>query len=122
LQASRFWAVIICTVCHARTTLGAKRYTVCTREFTEADELIDILGLGDATFEAPFDLRHVGVFNERDHRKIIVVDGRTAFIGGHCIVDTWLGDAKDEKHFADVSVRLRGPIVHSVQKLGRVDR
>ena len=63
----------------------------------------------------PFDWRHIGVFNERDHRKIVVVDGRTAFLGGHCIVDTWLGDAEDEKHFADVSVRLRGPIVHSVQ-------
>ena len=63
----------------------------------------------------PFDWRHIGVFNERDHRKIVVVDGRTAFLGGHCIVDSWLGCAEDGKNFADVSVRLRGPIVHSVQ-------
>ena len=27
----------------------------------------------------------------------------------------WLGNAEDKEHFADVSVRLRGPIVHSVQ-------
>jgi cardiolipin synthase len=39
----------------------------------------------------------------------------TAFLGGHCIVDTWLGNAEDGKKFADVSVRLRRPIVHSVQ-------
>ena len=63
----------------------------------------------------PFDWRHIGVFSERDHRKIVVVDGRTAFLGGHCIVDSWLGCAEDGKNFADVSVRLRGPIVHSVQ-------
>ena len=63
----------------------------------------------------PFDWRHIGVFNERDHRKIVVVDGRTAFVGGHCIVDSWLGCAEDGKNFADVSARLRGPIVHSVQ-------
>jgi len=53
--------------------------------------------------------------NERDHRKLVVIDGRVAFVGGHCIVDSWLGDAQDKDHFGDVSVRLRGPIVNSVQ-------
>jgi cardiolipin synthase len=37
------------------------------------------------------------------------------FVGGHCIVDAWLGDAQDSEHFADISVRLRGPIVNTVQ-------
>jgi cardiolipin synthase len=60
-------------------------------------------------------LLNVGVLNDRDHRKIVIVDGRIAFVGGHCIVDEWLGNAEDGKHFADVSVRLHGPIVHSVQ-------
>ena len=60
-------------------------------------------------------LRNIGVMNERDHRKLVVIDGRVAFVGGHCIVDTWLGDAEDNEHFGDVSVRLRGPIVHSIQ-------
>ena len=60
-------------------------------------------------------LRNIGVMNERDHRKLAVIDGRVAFVGGHCIVDTWLGDAQDKEHFGDVSVRLRGPIVNSVQ-------
>ena len=60
-------------------------------------------------------IRNIGVMNERDHRKLVVLDGRVALLGGHCIVDTWLGDAKDKKHFADVSVRIRGPIVNAVQ-------
>lgn len=59
--------------------------------------------------------RNIGVLNERDHRKLVVIDGREAFVGGHCIVDSWLGDAQDSEHFADLSVRLHGPIVHSVQ-------
>jgi cardiolipin synthase len=63
----------------------------------------------------PKRLRNLGVLNERDHRKIVVLDGRTALVGGHCIVDSWLGDAEDSEHFRDVSVRLRGPIVHAVQ-------
>lgn len=58
---------------------------------------------------------NIGVLNERDHRKIVVIDGSEAFVGGHCIVDTWLGDAQDKEHFGDVSLHLRGPIVNSIQ-------
>ena len=58
---------------------------------------------------------NIGVMNERDHRKLVVIDGREAFVGGHCIVDSWLGNAEDLQHYADLSVHLYGPIVHSVQ-------
>ena len=57
----------------------------------------------------------LGLVNDRDHRKLVVIDGREAFVGGHCVVDEWMGDAEDHKHYGDVSVWLRGPIVHSVQ-------
>lgn len=57
----------------------------------------------------------IGILNDRDHRKLVVLDGREAFVGGHCIVDDWLGDAEDGEHFSDVSVHLHGPIVHSIQ-------
>ena len=60
-------------------------------------------------------LRNIGVLNDRTHRKILVIDGKEAFVGGHCVVDEWLGDAEDKKCFADVSVRVRGPIVHALQ-------
>lgn len=60
-------------------------------------------------------LRNIGVLNDRDHRKIAVIDGSEAFVGGHCIVDHWLGNAEDGKHYSDVSVHLHGPIVHSLQ-------
>ena len=60
-------------------------------------------------------LRNIGVLNDRTHRKMLVIDGKEAFVGGHCVVDEWLGDAEDKKCYADVSVRVRGPIVHSLQ-------
>ncbi|WP_418316953.1 phospholipase D-like domain-containing protein [Piscinibacter sakaiensis] len=62
-------------------------------------------------------LRNLGVLNDRDHRKLVVIDGREAFVGGHCITDNWLGDAHDGEHFADLSVHLRGPIVNNLQSV-----
>jgi cardiolipin synthase A/B len=60
-------------------------------------------------------VHNIGVLNDRDHRKIVIIDGKQAFVGGHCVVDDWLGDAEDGCHVADVSVEVHGPIVHSVQ-------
>jgi cardiolipin synthase A/B len=57
----------------------------------------------------------IGVLNDRDHRKLCILDGREAFVGGHCVTDQWLGDAEDHVHWSDVSVWLHGPIVHTVQ-------
>ncbi|MEO8655094.1 MAG: phospholipase D-like domain-containing protein, partial [Ramlibacter sp.] len=37
-------------------------------------------------------LLNIGVMTDRDHRKLVVIDGREAFVGGHCIVDHWLGN------------------------------
>jgi cardiolipin synthase len=60
-------------------------------------------------------LRNIGLLNNRDHRKLVVIDGREALVGGHCIVDTWLGDAEDRIHNADLSVLVRGPVVNTLQ-------
>ncbi len=60
-------------------------------------------------------LRDLGRINRRDHRKLCVLDGRVALVGGHCIVDGWLGDARDHDQVRDVGVRLRGPAVAAVQ-------
>jgi len=60
-------------------------------------------------------LKQIGHQNERDHRKVCVVDGRVAFIGGHCVKDAWLGEAEDSSRYRDISIRLRGPAVHGVQ-------
>lgn len=35
--------------------------------------------------------RNIGVLTDRDHRKLVVIDGREAFVGGHCIVDSRTG-------------------------------
>ncbi|GAB2593868.1 phospholipase D-like domain-containing protein [Ramlibacter solisilvae] len=80
----------------------------------EARRRLESAGCRIAIFH-PLSLKTLGVMNDRTHRKLVVIDGREAFVGGHCIVDEWLGNAEDGRHYADVSVQVRGPIVHSLQ-------
>jgi cardiolipin synthase len=63
----------------------------------------------------PITFRNLGILNNRDHRKLVIIDGRIGYIGGHCIVDTWLGNAEDKKHFRDISARVEGPVVAQLQ-------
>lgn len=64
----------------------------------------------------PFRISNAGLLNNRDHRKLVVVDGRVAFLGGHCISDAWLHDGTGAG-FRDVSVKIEGPIVSEVQSV-----
>ena len=45
-----------------------------------------------------------------DHRKVVVIDGRVAFVGGPGIEDHY-----NDERFHDVMLRLEGPIVSQVQ-------
>ncbi|HJS48291.1 MAG TPA: phospholipase D-like domain-containing protein, partial [Gemmatimonadales bacterium] len=46
----------------------------------------------------------------RDHRKLVVADGRAAVIGGLCIGDEWQGDpARGNPPWRDTAVLVRGP-------------
>lgn len=69
-------------------------------------------------FHHPRHIRNIGVFNDRDHRKLVVVDGRVAFVGGHCIVDGWMCESAERcDDVRDLGVRLEGPAVHAVQSV-----
>ena len=63
----------------------------------------------------PMLLVNLGLLNNRDHRKITVVDGSIGYVGGHCITDEWLGEAQDKKHFRDITARVEGPVVAQLQ-------
>ncbi len=53
--------------------------------------------------------------NFRNHRKIAVVDGRFAMVGGINIGDEYLGGHPRLTPWRDTNVALRGPVVQSVQ-------
>ena len=49
--------------------------------------------------------------NNRMHRRILVVDGRVAFVGGVGIADVWTGNAEDPEHWRETHLRVEGPAV-----------
>lgn len=54
-------------------------------------------------------------FNNRTHRKLLVVDGRIGFTGGVGIADKWDGHAQDPEHWRDTHFRVEGPVVAQMQ-------
>ena len=91
------------------------------------------LGNADRAFFSP--LRAAGVavcaFNPprldsplgwigRDHRKLLVVDGRIGSISGVCIAAKWLGDAAhDVAPWRDSGVLIEGPAVADIESAFR---
>jgi cardiolipin synthase len=53
--------------------------------------------------------------NHRDHRKLLVVDGRIGFTGGGGLADIWQGSAQSPKHWRDSMFMLEGPAVAQMQ-------
>jgi cardiolipin synthase len=53
--------------------------------------------------------------NFRNHRKIVVVDGKVAWIGGHNVGDEYLGRDPKFGHWRDTHARLFGPAVLGAQ-------
>ena len=54
-------------------------------------------------------------YNNRTHRKLLVVDGRVAFIGGVGIADMWQGNAQSPEQWRDNHYRIEGQAVAQVQ-------
>lgn len=53
--------------------------------------------------------------NFRNHRKIVIVDGRVAFVGGHNVGDEYLSLHRRLTPWRDTHVAIQGPAVQCVQ-------
>ena len=52
-------------------------------------------------------------YNYRDHRKILVIDGHTAFNGGVNLADEYINHIEKHGHWKDTAVMLKGEAVRS---------
>jgi cardiolipin synthase A/B len=55
--------------------------------------------------------------NYRNHRKIVVIDGKIGFIGGFNVGNEYVGNSKKFGYWRDTHMRLEGSSVHSLQAL-----
>jgi cardiolipin synthase len=59
--------------------------------------------------------------NYRNHRKIIVIDGKIAFTGGINVSDKYVKGDPDLGVWHDMHLQLKGPAVHSIQAIFAMD-
>lgn len=60
----------------------------------------------------PFALDHA---NYRNHRRILVADGRIGITGGSGTSGKWSGNGRKDGHWRDTDVRVEGPVVLQLQ-------
>lgn len=68
---------------------------------------LEKLGIRCKVF-SPFRIFVSTHYNNRDHRKIAVIDGKVAFTGGINILDRYIGRKQVYGHWKDTAVMLRG--------------
>jgi len=76
-------------------------------------------GVQCLAFNPPSFHRGYAWFDKRNHRKILIVDGETAFTGSMNIGDEYIGRNQEGSSWRDVGVRIAGP---AAEELGRLFR
>jgi cardiolipin synthase len=81
------------------------------------DKLVDRMrGAGVTVLKyRPLRWYNLDRFNNRTHRKLLIVDGRVGFTGGIGIADLYRGHAQDEEHWRNSQFRIEGPAVAELQ-------
>ena len=54
-------------------------------------------------------------YNNRTHRKLLIIDGKIGFVGGAGIADLWTGNADSPQHWRDNHYQVIGPVVAQLQ-------
>lgn len=88
---------------------GSNEFTTLPRDYPRR---LAKLGIKCKVFApaTPFISTH---YNYRDHRKILVIDGKTAFTGGVNLADEYINACEKYGHWKDAAIMLKGPAVKS---------
>lgn len=82
------------------------------------EHLDSIRGLGiDVQMYDPLHFPWIQNMLHRDHRKIVVVDGKTAFTGGMNIADYYERGTERTGRWRDMQIRLQGPVVDEFENI-----
>jgi cardiolipin synthase len=61
-------------------------------------------------------LRQLATLNNRDHRRVLVVDGRVGFAGDVGFGRWWAGDGRTAGHWRATHARVEGPVVAHLER------
>ncbi|MDO4516322.1 MAG: cardiolipin synthase [Bacillota bacterium] len=88
---------------------GTCEFSTLSRDYPK---LLRGLGIQCKVFSpaTPFLSTH---YNYRDHRKILVIDGHTAFTGGINMADEYINRIEKHGHWKDTAILLQGEAVRS---------
>lgn len=77
-------------------------------------DLITAGGEVEAFFPSTFPLINFRI-NYRNHRKLVIIDGKIGYVGGFNVGDEYLGLNKKFGYWRDTHLRLVGNSVHAIQ-------
>jgi cardiolipin synthase len=80
---------------------------------------LELGGVRCLPFNPPSFRRGVSWFDKRDHRKMALIDGRSAFVGGVNIANEYAGYGECMERWRDLGVRIDGPAVTELDELFR---
>ncbi|MFV0279008.1 MAG: cardiolipin synthase [Parahaliea sp.] len=97
-------------VCLLYDEIGSRGFwrTRMYRQLVEA-------GVRVAAFNTTQGRRNRFQLNFRNHRKIVVVDGKQAWVGGHNIADEYIGYTRRRGYWRDTHARIEGPAILGVE-------
>jgi cardiolipin synthase len=102
-----------------RARAGVKVAIILDAQGTHKMGLSNVARLRDAgadiTKYNPLFWPDIRRYNNRTHRKLLIIDGKVGFIGGVGIADEWSGNAQSPKHWRDNHYKVTGPIVAQLQ-------
>jgi cardiolipin synthase len=78
-------------------------------------QLLKTAGCHVATFRPLGRWVSVGRHNKRNHRRVLVADGRVAITGGSGVSEKWTGDGRVDGHWRETDVRIEGPAARNIQ-------
>lgn len=71
-------------------------------------------GKAEAFFPSKLPLINLRM-NNRNHRKIVVIDGKIGYVGGFNVGDEYIGKYKKFGYWRDTHLRLEGDSVNALQ-------
>jgi cardiolipin synthase len=74
-------------------------------------------GIDLIPFNVPSFRRGLGWFDKRDHRKMVVIDGTLAFLGGFNIGNEYAGRGEGAQRFHDVGFSISGSAVNELVRI-----